>query len=123
MGTFTHSITLISDSGRTETVEALVDTGATFTAVPAAVLEQLGVVPDYTVSLRLANGQIDRVSIGEVRAELDGVRHTIICAFGEPGSPAVIGAHTLEAFLLGVDPVEQRLVPVEGWWACKVGDA
>ena len=103
MGTFTHSITLISDSGRTETVEALVDTGATFTAVPAAVLEQLGVVPDYTVSLRLANGQKDRVSIGEVRAELDGLRHTTISAFGEPGSPAVIGAHTLEAFLLGVE--------------------
>ena len=117
MGTFTHPISLISESGHTETLEALVDTGATFTAVPAAVLERLGVVPHRTVTLRLANGQLEQQRIGEVWAELDGVRSTIICVFGERGSPAVIGAHTLEAFLLAVDPVEQRLVPVEGWWA------
>ena len=117
MGTLIHTITLGSDSGLTETVETLVDTGATFGAVPAEVLERLGVIPHREIRLRLANGQVDHVLIGEVRAELDGVRHTIICSFGEPGSPAVIGAHTLEAFLLEVDPVEQRLVPVDGWWA------
>jgi len=33
----------------------------------------------------------------------------------EPGALAVIGAHTLKGFLLGVDPVGQRLVPVEGY--------
>ena len=107
MGTFTHSITLISDSGRTETVEALVDTGATFTAVPAAVLEQLGVVPDYTVSLRLANGQIDRVSIGEVRAELDGVRHTI----GVPATNEVLQ-------WLGTKPREILLSPADVFFKC-----
>ena len=117
MGTFTHSITLLSASGEdTETVEALVDTGSTFTIVPAPILERLRVVPERTVALRLANGQLEHRSIAEVRAALDGVGHTILCVFGEPGSPAVIGAHTLEGFLLGVDPVEGRLVPIEGYW-------
>ena len=40
----------------------------------------------------------------------------IICVFGDPDSPPIIGAHTLEGFLLSVDPVQQRLVPVEGYW-------
>ena len=117
MGTFTHTITLVSDSGITETVEALVDTGATFSAVPAEVLERLGVIPHREVRLRLANGQLQDQRIGRLLAQIDGMQEVIICVFGEPRSPTVIGAHTLEAFLLGVDPVEQRLVPVDGWWA------
>ena len=117
MGTFAHTITLIADSGdRTEPLEALVDTGSTFTSVPAPILERLGVVPHRTVNLRLANGNLERRAIGEVRAELDGVQHTIICIFGEPDSPPVIGAHTLEAFLLAADRVARRLVPTEGLW-------
>ena len=117
MGTFTHTMTLVSDSGITETVEALVDTGATFSAVPAEVLERLGVIPHRQVRLRLANGQLHDQPIGRLLAQIDGMQEATICVFGEPGSPAVIGAHTLEAFLLGVDLVEQRLVPVDGWWA------
>ena len=116
MGTFAHSIALIAESsGDRETLMALVDTGATFTSVPAPVLERLGVVPHRTVSLRMANGVVDRRRIGLVRAELDGMEESILCVFGDPDSPAAIGAHTLEAFLLAVDPVEQRLVPVEGY--------
>ena len=116
MGTFTHPITLYSASGdRSETLEALVDTGATFSSVPTPVLEGLGIVPERTVELRLANGQIDRRAIGEARAELNGVSATIICVFGDPNAPPVIGAITLEIFLLSVDPVERRLVPVAGY--------
>ena len=118
MGTFTHPIVLHSVSGdRTEVVEALVDTGATFTAMPAPTLERLGIPLLDRVILRLANGNMDRRAIGEVSVELDGVTRTVICVFGEPDAPATIGAHTLEAFLLGVDPVGRRLIPVEGYWA------
>lgn len=118
MGTFFHPITLIGPTGATETVEALVDTGSSFTAVPRRILERLGVVPFARVRLRLANGQLVEADIGEVRAELDGLpRRTIFCVFGEAGAAPVIGAHTLEAFLLGVDPDQRRLVPLEAWWA------
>ena len=117
MGTFTQSITLLAASGgQTETLDALVDTGATFTGVPSAVLERLGVEPHRTVRLRLANGQIEERSLGRVRAELNGESEEIICVFGDPDAPPVIGAVTLETFLLSVDPVEQRLVPVLGYW-------
>ena len=114
MGTFTHSITLIGPTGAQETLEALVDTGATFSTVPASVLERLGVTPHRTVRLRLANGQIEERPISRVQAELDGTEEIILCIMGEPEAPPVIGAVTLETFLLAVDPVGQRLVPRGG---------
>ena len=117
MGTFTHPITLRAASGEdVETVDALVDTGSTFTVMPAPVLERLGIAPIGKVSLRLANGRVERRSIGGVEAELDGITRPIICVFGELNSPPIIGAVTLETFLMSVDPVERRLVPVEGYW-------
>ena len=117
MGTFTHPITLHSPDGSTsEVVEALVDTGATFTSIPAPILEQLGVVPHRTVRLRLANGNVELRPIAEIRVELDGESDTILCVSGDPNAPAVIGAHALEVFLLRVDPVEMRLAPVIGYW-------
>ena len=38
---------------------------------------------------------------------------TIWCVFASEDTPALIGAHTLEAFLLVVNPVDQRLIPKE----------
>ena len=115
MGTFSQPITLISPTGdETETQDAVVDTGATFTIVPASVLERLGMTSHRTVTLRLANGRLQQGSIGWVRVQLNGLEENTICVFGEPDSPSAIGAVTLETFLLAADPVEQRLVPVEG---------
>jgi len=116
LGTFFHAIRLIAASGASETLDALVDTGSTFTTVPRPVLERLGVVPHRTVRLRLANGQVDERRLGRVMAELDGMQEEILCAFGGPDDLPTIGAHTLEAFLLGADPVEKRLVHVEAFW-------
>ena len=64
----------------------------------------------------MANGEVVEHQMGEVAAQLDGVRTTIHCVFGPEGAPPLIGAHTLEAFLMAVDPVEQRLVPVDALW-------
>ena len=114
MGTFSHPITLISPSnGHSETLEALVDTGATFTTIPSPILERLDIEVQRRVRLRLANGDVVEWALGEVRAEMDGEKSTILCIFGLPDTPPLIGAHTLEAFLLMVDPTEERLVPRE----------
>ena len=114
MGTFSHSITLIPPVGdRTETVNGLVDTGAMFTVIPVSVLERFGVASLRTLPVRFVNGQVERWQIGEVDVELEGERIPILCLFGSEDVLSLIGAHTLEAFLLTVDPVEQRLVPKE----------
>ena len=117
VGTFTHPITLYSeDRIVAETVDALVDTGATFLTMPADLLERLGVEPFQSVTLRLANGEVERRRIGEVRVQLDGQERTAVCVFGESSAPPIIGAVTLQSFLLVVDTVEHRLAPVEALW-------
>ena len=45
---------------------------------------------------------------------LEGLQGTTPVIFDEPGEPILLGAVTLEAFLLGVDPIARRLIPVEG---------
>jgi len=115
MGTFFHPIRLIAASGASETLEALVDTGAMFTVIPAPILERLGVRPFDSVPVRFANGQTGAWPIGQVEAELDGQRRPILCLFGSPDAPPIIGCHALEAFLLTVDPVEQKLVRKEAF--------
>jgi len=49
-----------------------------------------------------------------VLIRLEGLEGTTPVIFNEPGEPVLLGTVTLEEFLLGVDPVSQRLVPVEG---------
>ena len=117
MGTFTHPITLHSASeDRSEVVEALVDTGSTFTVIPESVLLGLGYDPSRVVRMRLADSRPHERRLGLVNAELQGMTDTIHCVFGESGNPPIIGAHTLEGFLLAADPVEERLAPSEALW-------
>ncbi len=117
MGTFTHPITLYSDDrSLAETVDALVDTGAPFLTMPADMLDRLGVEPFQSVALRPANGEVEQRRIGEVRVQLDGQERTAVCVFGESSAPPIIGAVSLQSFLLIVDTVEHRLAPVEALW-------
>lgn len=117
MGTFTHPITLIGPTGQRRTVDALVDTGSTFTSVPKDILLELGIEARREVNLRLADGTSHTQQLGRLMIQLDGVEEITFVVFGEPSSPSIIGAVTLETLLLGIDPVAQRLVPVEGWQA------
>ena len=39
------------------------------------------------------------------------------CAFGEANDLPNFGAVTLEIFLLGVDPADERLISREAFWA------
>lgn len=84
--------------------------------MPAPILERLGIEPVSRVRLKMANGETVDQQMGEVAAELDGVRCTVLCIFSPPEAPPLIGAHTLEAFVLAADPVERRLVPTEALW-------
>ena len=114
MGTFIHPIRIIAPGG-SETLDGLVDTGAMFTAIPAPILDRLGVVPFDTIPVRFADGRHEQWRIGQVEAQLDGMQRPILCLFGAPDAPPLIGAHTLEAFLLTVDPVDQTLVPKDAY--------
>ena len=115
MGTFTVTIEVGDAQGqRFEQVDALVDTGATLTIVPASLLASLGVTSSRRGKFRLANGQSVEMGMGETRVRVDGLETSTWILFGEEGAPILLGALTLEELLLGVDPFNRRLIPVEG---------
>src|SRR3990172_5720287 len=114
MGTFFHPITIIGPMGQ-ETLEALVDTGASFTTAPRSLLDRLGVRPQRRARLRLADGRVGEWDLGRIVARIDSQEEETLCLFGAEEAPASIGAYTLEGLLLGVDPLGERLVPREGF--------
>ena len=114
MSTFHYPLEVGDPSGSLfEEINALVDTGATFTVVPASVLERLGIARQDTVRLRLADDRVIERDIGETRVRLEGKTLNTVVVFGDEDSLPLLGVYTLERALLAVDPVGQRLVPTE----------
>ena len=115
MGTFSITIEIGDPQGqRFESIDALVDTGATLTTVPATILRRLGVAPSRRSTFILANDQRVEMDMGETRVRVEGMATTTWVLFGDEGTTPLLGAMTLEGLLLGVDPFNKRLVPVEG---------
>ena len=114
MGTFTVPLTVGNpDSAALETVEALVDTGATFSVMPASLLRRLDIAPTRTRRLRFANGQVEERQTGMAFFEVNGIDCEAMVVFG-PEDLHLLGATTLEALLLMVDPINKQLVPEVG---------
>ncbi len=112
MGTFNVPVRISGMSGgASRDVEATVDTGSAYTTLPASLLRELGVEPFDLRRFILADGHVVETEIGEARATLGDKSVTTVVAFGEEGSPPLLGAYTLEGLGLAVDPVLQRLVP------------
>ena len=114
MGTFTIQVDVGDPSGSNfETLEALVDTGATNTAIPASLLRRLGVAPQGKSGYRIADGSRLELDVGRTWVRVDGQQEFTQVVFGPEGSRPVLGAVTLEEMGLSVDPVARRLVPVD----------
>jgi len=97
---------------KTEKVEFLIDSGAIYSVVPTPVLERLGIRPLSQQQFRLADGsKIIRKKGGAVfkYGELVGVADVI---FGEEGDSNLLGALTLEALGLSLDPLRRELKPL-----------
>jgi clan AA aspartic protease len=115
MGTFRVSIQLArATDDRFETMDARVDTGASYTWIPRDVLDGLGVRPDEERLFVLADGRENRYPMAWVRVKLGGRIQPTLAVFGDLDTEPILGAFTLEGFGLGVDPVNRRLIPVPG---------
>ncbi len=93
-------------------VEFLIDSGAVYSVVPAELLQILGVKPIAEETFRLANGEkvIRKKGIARFRyGDRVGGADVI---FGEPGDSALLGALTLEALGLSLDPLRRELKPL-----------
>ena len=115
MGTFKVGIEVGDPQGqRYERVEALVDTGATYTTLPSSLLRRLGVAPHIRLPFELADGRRIERDVGRTWVRIDGRAEMTMVVFGEEAAGPVLGAVTLETFLLAPDPVRRRLVSVPG---------
>ena len=100
-----------------QTVEVMVDTGATFSTVPADLLRSVGLSPQRRESVRLGDGNIIEDEICDALVRVEGKIFVTPITFGGEGEPNLLGLVALETALLAVDPVEQRLIPTIGWKA------
>ena len=115
MGHFKVPVQVGSRTGdHLETIQALVDTGATFTLIPREVLERLGVVPEEEWPFELADGREVRYPVAWMQIRIGARTQPTIAVFGERGSEPTLGVVTLESFRLAVDPVHHRLISVPG---------
>ena len=93
-------------------VEAVVDTGATYTSIPENTLNQLNIEIRESRSFELADNRVVEYPVGYSSIRLEEREIIALVVFAPQGTDALLGAATLETASLAVDPIHQRLVPV-----------
>ena len=103
-------------STRFETIEAMVDTGASYSVLPASFLHRLGIVPYAVIPLTLADGSVREYELGHAMARIDGNSAPTIVVFGDDDMCVpLLGAYTLGGLALQVNPVDGRLETIVGY--------
>ena len=96
----------------TEKLEFLIDSGAIYSVVPTLILEKLNIKPVSEEEFRLANGtKIVRkkgIALFRYKERVGGAD----VIFGEEGDHKLLGAFTLEALGLALDPLKRVLQPL-----------
>lgn len=116
MGTSKVAVEVRDATGtRFEPMEVLVNTGASYLAIPASRLRRLNVAEYETRPFALADGRIVERGVGIAPLRIDGRTLPVLCVFNDEGTEPILGAVALETFGLGVEPVAQNLIPVRGY--------
>jgi clan AA aspartic protease len=118
VGIFQVQIEVLPANGGAPAVErVLVDTGASYLALPRSLLISLGYRPVDTQRVVFTTGETAVWEVAEVRIRLEGRERTVLALLASDQSPRLLGAQTLETFGLGVDPLAKRLIPVDAYLA------
>ena len=81
----------------TADVEALADTGATFSKVPRSTIDAVGIEPQYESDIRLGDGRTVTRSLALAEVEIWGVRRPVLVALAGDGEQPLVGYTTLES--------------------------
>jgi clan AA aspartic protease len=115
MGEFNWPVGVWSaDRERMETVDALVDTGSSYSMFSGAMLRRLGIVTLERHGFELADRSIVEYDVGEALLRVNGRERTTSVMFGDDDAEPLLGANALQEFLLVVDPVGEELIPRTG---------
>lgn len=114
VGTFSVDFVIRNrDGSRAKPTRGLVDTGASYTVIPAQILDELGVEREETLLFSFANGSRQELPIGLAEMELQGRRKSVYVVFGPDSRKVLLGAMALETFALAADAKNRRLIPAE----------
>ncbi len=113
MGTFAVQIEVSKPYGSEfVSVDALVDTGATYTVLPSHILAEVGVVAEENRNFELADSRVVELPLGYAAIRIADKRVIAPVVFGPERASPLLGATALEISGLAVDPIRQLLVPV-----------
>jgi predicted aspartyl protease len=114
MGTFHVGCLVENQADRTRSVRitrVLVDSGSEHTWLPAAKLDQIGVMREKKdVRFVMANGEIITRSVGFAILRVGKYFTTDEVVFAEPGDLQILVARTLEGLNVIVDATRKKLV-------------
>ncbi|MBI3740665.1 MAG: aspartyl protease family protein [Chloroflexi bacterium] len=96
----------------TEKIEFLIDSGAIYSVVPTPILERLGIKPIAEQTFRLADGSKIVRKKGVAYFKYGDQAGGADVIFGEEGDSQLLGAFTLEALGLALDPLRRELKPL-----------
>ena len=112
MGTFSANIEIGSpDGSRFATVNALVDTGSSLTAIPAPILRRLGVTPHRKNAFELADGREIERDVGRTWLRIGQQSEITLVMFADAETEPLLGAYSLQGLGLAVDSPSERLIP------------
>ncbi len=115
MGTFSVPIEIGNPDGtRYESVNAMVDTGASYTVIPATLLQELRVPAHDRVAFIMADGSQILRDVGRTWIRVGEKSEITLVVFGNDDAEALLGAYALQGLLLAVDTPNEQLVPVPG---------
>ena len=114
VGTFRVDFTIRNrNTGQSRELNGLVDTGASYTIIPAGILDELGIEHDETELFSLADGSVQELDIGWADMVLEGRTRSAHVVFGTSPNKILLGAMALEAFALAADAKNHRLIRAE----------
>ena len=111
----THITLRVANPGRPRKmlpVEFLVDSGAIYSVVPAQTLRKLGVKAHSKQIFTLADGSHITRQKGDLLFKMNGSQGAAPVIFGETGDSTLLGAVTLEALGVMLDPIKRELRPL-----------
>lgn len=94
-------------------LSATVDTGAFLMSMPGSLLRSMGVDPSFTENVRMADGRTRSLDVGQIWLRLNGREVITLVAFNDDYTTPLLGSLALETLRMYVDPVGQRLFPMD----------
>ena len=96
-------------ASKTISADFLVDSGVAYTVVPKQIVEELDLKPSFYREFTLADGKKVKRAIGSAIVRYGDEEISSPVVLGEKNDSALLGAITLEAFGLALDPFQRKI--------------